>query len=577
MYKSDQAWESAFAKWSKKIEGYKKYKGTLSKSAKQLVALFEFSAAIEREGDNLGTYAFLKGSEDEGNSIYLRMKGRFEHVATRQGELSSFIRPEILAIPSAKITLFIKSPLLKEWKLQLEKIIRYKPHSLSLPEETLLAMQGQISGGPDSIFRQLNDVDLKWGQIKDDKGNVIDVNHSTFSQVLRHPVRSVRKDMFHAYFKEYEHHKNTIAATYNASVQTDIYYSKVRKYKSSLGASLFADNINPKVYENLIDVVHKLLPDLYRYLKIRKDKLNIKDLHQYDVYTSIFPDAAESHTWDDAVEMTITATKVLGKEYTDALSKGLTSARWCDRYPNIGKHSGAFSSGSYDSQPYILMNFDEKVLEQVFTLAHEAGHSMHTYLANKNQPFQRAGYPIFTAEIASTFNEQLLLHSLLAKADKKQKAFLLNHAVDAIRTTIIRQVMFAEFEKRTHELSEKGEPLTVDVLRKEYRTLLELYFGPDFVIDPELELECLRIPHFYRAFYVYKYATGLIAAIALSQKVLSGGEKEREAYLNMLRSGGSDWPLNLLRKAGLDLEKKESLSSVIVHFKNLIDELEKVS
>jgi len=579
LFENDKGWEIAFALWSKDIEVYQKYKGTLGKSAKHLKSFFEFDRDIERKGERLGNYAFLKATEDEGEARYQRMKGRFEHVAVRQSELSSFVRPEILSISEKKINTFLSSPFLGEWHLLIERIIRFKPHSLGAFEENLLALQGQMNGAASAIFNQLNDVDLQWGTVADEKGMATEINHSTYGLLLRSPIRSVRKDAFYSYFKAYDDHKNTIAAIYNASVQKDVYYAKARKYPGPLEQALFADNIKISTYDTLIAMVHVMLPDLYRYIKIRKQKLKIKDTHQYDTYVPLFAESNKNYEWDEAVALTIKAVKPLGREYVETLQKGLTTDRWCDRYQNIGKHSGAFSSSSYDSKPYILMNYQPEILDHVFTLAHEVGHSMHSYYANKNQPFQYAGYTIFTAEIASTFNEQLLLEHMLKDADKKQKICLLTHAIDSIRMTIIRQVMFAEFEKRTHELALKGEPLTVEVLRKEYRMLLEVYFGPDFVIDPELELECLRIPHFYRAFYVYKYATGLISSIALSNKVLKGTDKEKEraieAYLNMLRAGGSDWPLALLRAAGLDLGKKESLASVVTHFKNLIDQLER--
>jgi oligoendopeptidase F len=331
------------------------------------------------------------------------------------------------------------------------------------------------------------------------------------------------------------------------------------------------------VYENLIQSVHDNLPTLHRYYDVRRRALKLKDIHHYDTYVPIFSDVSKKHTWDQAVEVVVEALEPRGEQYTRELERGLTTARWCDRYPNAGKQSGAFSYGTYDAEPYIMMNYQPDVLDHVFTLAHEAGHSMHSYFSAKNQPFQYYGYTIFVAEVASTFNEQLLLKHMIARAkNKKEKAYLINHAIDEIRGTIIRQTMFAEFEKIIHALVEAGEPLTVDTLRREYRKLLDLYFGPDFAIDPELELECLRIPHFYRAFYVYKYATGLSAAIALSERVTRGGKEELDAYLSFLKGGCSKYPLDLLRDAGVDMETPEPVNAAMGRFGQLVEELDEL-
>jgi oligoendopeptidase F len=332
------------------------------------------------------------------------------------------------------------------------------------------------------------------------------------------------------------------------------------------------------VYDSLISSVHDNLPAVYKYYDLRRRALKLKDgIHHYDTYVPIFHSVSRRHTWDEAVKVVVESLKPLGSEYTRELQRGLTTARWCDRYPNAGKQSGAFSSGSYDAEPFIMMNYQPDVLDHVFTLAHEAGHSMHSYYSAKCQPYQYYGYTIFVAEVASTFNEQLLLKHLIARAkNRKEKAYLINHAIDEIRGTIVRQTMFAEFEKVTHALVEAGEPLTVETLRKEYRKLLDLYFGPDFVIDKELELECLRIPHFYRAFYVYKYATGLSAAIALSERVTGGGEKELNDYLGFLKGGCSKWPLDLLRDAGVDMETPEPVNAAMRRFGQLLEELDEL-
>ncbi len=574
MFKTDAEWETTFTKWESQIPGYDKFKGHLGDSAEMLAACLQFDAALDRAAEKLGVYAFLKTSEDQANSDYQRMKGRYQHVATKASESASFIRPELMSIPKTKMDAFLEARELAEWRIVLDRILRYRPHTLGDKEEHLLAMQGQMSEASNQIFRQLNDADLKWPSIRDEKKQLVELGHSSFSAFLHSPSRVVRKKAFHTYYTQYEAHKNTIAAALDGSVKRDAYYAKARNFPSTVESALFADRVPMSVYDNLIASVHANLPALYRYYDVRRRALKLKDIHHYDVYVPIFSDVSKKTTWDQAVKVIIEATKPLGDEYTRELQRGLTSARWCDRYPNAGKQSGAFSYGTFDAEPYIMMNYQPDVLDHVFTLAHEAGHSMHSYFSAKNQPFQYYNYTIFVAEVASTFNEQLLLKHMIAKAKtKKEKAYLINHAIDEIRGTIIRQTMFAEFEKIIHALVEAGEPLTVDALRSEYRKLLEAYFGPEFVIDKDLELECLRIPHFYRAFYVYKYATGLSAAIALSERVTTGGKKELNDYLTFLKGGCSEYPLDLLRSAGVDMETPAPVDAAMKRLAELVEEL----
>jgi oligoendopeptidase F len=586
LYASDAAWEKDFKKWEGQIATFATFKGKLAKSAETLAKALQFDADFDRAGEKLGSYASLQATGDNGDSTYQRMKGRFHHVATKASEAASYIRPELLAIPAAKMDKLLKAKSLAPWKLALERVVRYRTHTLTHHEEQLLAMSGQMSDGANQIFRQLNDTDLKWPVIKDEKGHGIELGHSSFSKFLHSSKRSVRKEAFHTYYTQFEAHKNTIAASYNASVQRDVFYSKARNYASARESSLFQDNVPVAVYDSLIAAVHKHLPTNHRYLALRKRALKIPDVRMYDTYAPIVSGVHTHYTWEQAAQTVTDALAPLGSEYTKALHEGLTTARWSDRYPNAGKSSGAFSSGGFDGPPYIMMNYQPEVLDHVFTLAHEAGHSMHTWYSARNQPYQYYGYTIFVAEVASTFNEQLLLKHLIDRAkSKKEKAYLINHAIDEIRGTIIRQTMFAEFEKISHAHVEKGEPLTVDLLRGEYRKLLEKYFGTtddkpgkisSFVIDADLDLECLRIPHFYRAFYVYKYATGLSAAIALSQRVLTGGPKELNDYLNFLKGGCSKWPLDLLRSAGVDMEKPEPVETALTRFAELVDQLEEL-
>lgn len=574
LFTTDDDWETAFTQFEEKIAGYAKFKGTLANSAAELAACLDFDSQLDRLAEGLGSYAFLRSAEDQTNSQYQRMVGRFQNVATRAGEAASYIRPEILAIPDERRFMLLADPLLKLHRLSLERLARYKPFTLGEKEEQLLAMQGEMAGATAKIFRQLTDSDLKFGNVKNEHGEEIELSSSTFSQFLISSDRTVRKTAFHQFYEQFTAHENSLSAILAGSVQKDIYYARARGYDSALHSALYADNVPPTVYDSLISAVRQNLPSLYRYYDLRKRKMGLDEIHHYDTYVPILSDIEIEHSWEEAVAVVCESLAPLGTEYVAVLKNGL-NRRWCDRYPNAGKQSGAFSAGSYDGDPYILMNFKPRVLNDVFTLAHEAGHSMHTYYSKQHQPFEYYNYTIFVAEVASTFNEQLLTRHLLANAkDDRLKAYLINNEIDGIRATIIRQTMFAEFEKVIHAMAESGEPLTVAALKTTYGKLLSDYFGPDFVIDAELPLECLRIPHFYRAFYVYKYATGLSAAIALSARVTSGGAVELADYLSFLRGGCSKYPLDLLRDAGVDLEKPAPVDIALKRFSELVDELD---
>lgn len=577
LFNSAADWERALKQLSAKVKGYARFKGKLGRSDTTLLECLKFDAATDRLAERVGVYAFLHTAQDQADSEAQRMKGRYMHVATQLAEAASFIRPEILAIPAPKMKKLLGSRKLADWKLALTRIARYRKHTLSPKEEQLLAMQGQSAASASTIFTQLNNADLKWPAIKDEKGNLVELGHSSFSRFLISPKRSVRQEAFHTFYQQYDAHKNTIAASLNGSIQRDVYDAKVRGFGSSLEAALFPDNVPQAVYDNLIGTVRKHLPVVHRYYALRQRAMKLKTIHQYDTYVPIIADLEKHHTWEQASKVVVDSLAPLGPEYCRVLAEGLSSARWCDRYPNAGKQSGAFSYGTYDGLPYIMMNYQPAVLDHVFTLTHEAGHSMHSYFSVKHQPYQYYNYTIFVAEVASTFNEQLLLDHMLKQATtKKERAYLLNHAIDEIRGTIVRQTMFAEYEKLTHELVESGEPLTIDAARKLYRGLLDAYFGPKFAIDPQLELECLRIPHFYRAFYVYKYATGLSAAIALSQRVLAGGKKELADYLGFLAGGCSKDPLDLLKGAGVDMTRPAPIEAAMQRLNALVSELDEL-
>ncbi len=572
----DQAWEVEFKKLDKMVSGYGKFQGKLGEGPKTLAACLKFDLEFDRLADKVGSYAFLRSAEDQTDNAAQTMVGRYQNLAMRASQAASYIRPELLSLPAAKLKEYTAAKELQPYKLMFERIVRYKPHTLTAREEEILAMQGEMAGASGKAFRQLLDSDLKFGLVKNEKGEQVELSNSTFGGLLVSPNRNVRKKAFHQYYEQFQGHENTLAATLAGSIHKDVYYSRVRNYKSSLEAALFPDNVPQSVYDNLIASVRRNLPAVHKYYDVRRRKMKLKDIHHYDTYVPILSDLEVKRTWKQAVKLVIDALEPLGSEYCSVLEEGL-NGRWCDRYPNQGKNSGAFSSGTYDSWPFILMNYKPEVFNDVFTLAHEAGHSMHTWHSAKTQPYQYYSYVIFVAEVASTFNELLLSHHLLQQAkDNRQRAYLINRELDDMRGTIIRQTMFAEFEKITHEMAEAGEPLTVQALKNAYRKLLEAYFGPEFAIDDELSLECFRIPHFYRAFYVYKYATGMSAAIALSQRVLSGGPQELKQYTGFLSGGCSKDPLDLLRDAGVDMEKPEPVDAALTHFSKLVDELDEL-
>lgn len=576
LYADDAGWEAAFHRLERKIAGFEKYRGQLGKGPKTLVACLKFDADVDRLAERLGAYAYLRTTEDQANSTYQRMMGRFQNVATRAGQLASFIRPEIMAIPATRMQKLLAAPELKPYRLLLERILRYRRYTLSDREEKLLAMQADMAQAAPKAFRQLHDADLKFGALKDEKGHMVELTNATYGRFLQSPQRSVRRNAFHQYYRQFAAHQHSLAALLYGSVQKDVYYARARGYDGALAQALFADDVPVSVYDGLIDAVHQHLPALHRYYDLRRRKMRLKELHHYDTYVPILAELEVSRPWEQAVEAVLAALAPLGDDYVRVLGQGLRG-RWCDRYPNQGKQSGAFSYGTYDGDPYILMNYKPEVFDDVFTLAHEAGHSMHSHLSAGHQPFLYYNYTIFVAEVASTFNEQLLCEHLLAQAgDDQERAYLINRAIDDIRGTIFRQTMFAEFEKITHALVESGEPLTVEAFRGVYRELLGRYFGPDFFLDDELSLECFRIPHFYRAFYVYKYATGLSAAIALSQRVLRGGRAELNQYLGFLKGGCSKYPLELLRDAGVDMSQPEPVKSALLHFERLVDELDRL-
>ncbi len=577
LFKNEDEWNTLFEDVEGQIGGYNRFYGLMGDSLEKFRGTLEFDLALSRELERLYTYAHLKSDEDKSNQLYQAMYQRVVNLYTRVSEASSFITPEIQQLNEDLVRGFMADDSMKDYRFYLEKILRYKPHTRTHEIEQILAMSGEIGHAPSQIFSQLDNADMKFGKIKDHEGRDVELSHGNFSTFLISPDREVRKKAFHQYYEAYEAMKNTIAETLSHSNKKDFFYSRVRNFNSSREAALFSDNMPISVYDNLIETVRNNTAPLFKYLAFRKKALGLDDLHFYDTYVSIVKDVNFSMTYEDAVETCVKALAPLGDEYLDIMQKGLLGG-WVDRYENRGKRSGAYSSGCYDSPPYILMNYEEKNINSLYTLMHEAGHSMHSYLSKKNQPYIMSDYTIFVAEVASTFNETLLSKYLLDfyKDNPRMKAYILNREIDNIRATMYRQTMFAEFEKITHELVERNNPLTLEVLRTEYHNLLNSYFGDSIVIDEELSLECLRIPHFYSAFYVYKYATGISAAIALADKVLNEGEKARDAYLGFLKLGGSKYPLDELLEAGVDMSSPEPVKRAIAHFDNLVKQLEEV-
>ena len=569
-------WQEDFAWVLQTYPLLTEWKGKLGKSAKNLAECLEFEKTIDQKIERLYHFASLQLAEDSGNTEYLARIGQIQNLLTKIGETSAFLIPEIQAIPDEKFEKFMVDLGLKQWRIQLHKIRRLKSHVLSEAEERILALGAVALSGYDDAFSQLTDVDMKFGVLTDETGREKPLTQSSYSSFLIKRDHELRKRAFHQFYAEFQDHQYTLATSLAYSAKADVFRARARHYPSALEAALFPDDVPVEVYEGLIKSVRANLKPLFRYFDLRRGLLGLGELHHYDTYLPLVGEIETKIPFDQAVDQVVAALQPLGKEYVDVLAQGLR-ARWCDRYETKGKRSGAFSSGSYGAPPYILMNYKDDVFADVYTLAHEAGHSMHTWFAQKAQLFQDYDYPIFLAEVASTFNEELLTHFLLEQtSDPKMRAYIINRQVDDIRGTVFRQTMFAEFEKIIHAVEESGDALTLDVFKSEYHKLLGAYFAENFTLDPQLDLECLRIPHFYNAFYVYKYATGISAAVALSERVLSNQAGAVEAYLNFLRSGGSRFPLEALKIAGVDMTTSAPIESTLRLFERRVDELEQL-
>jgi len=572
LYATEAAWEADLERYRGMREKIPAWKGNLGRSAEALAAALTFLRDFGMVEDRLAAYAALRESEDQGLSASRDRTARFMRTQAEAQTAWSYLDPELQAIPDERMVGFLKDPALSEFTVWLRRLLRFKPYVLSEKEERLLAMQIESNQTAGNAFSVLTDVDFEFGTLDTPEGPR-QLTHSSFSSYLQNPDRDLRRRAYDLYYAQYERHKTTLGVLYEGSVQLDRYAARVRNHKSARAMALFPDDMPEVVYDNLVATVHAGLPTLHRYYEIRRKALKLDELCHYDVRVPLLGDVKWKHTYEQAVDAVIAGLAPLGDEYVDELARGLRHG-WVDRYENKGKASGAFSYGSYTGEPYILMNFKSDVLDDVFTLAHEAGHSMHSHYSARSNAYMHWHYTTFEAEVASTFNEQLMQRYFLGKADSPEaRAYLANKEVDAIIGSLFRQTMFAEFEAKTHALVESGTPLTVDVLRSQYRTLLEQYFGPKVKLQDVSDLEALRIPHFYRAFYVYTYATGISAAIALADRVTTGGPQARDDYFAFLRSGGSRYPLQSLKVAGVDMSTPTPVQAAIARFDKLVGEL----
>ncbi|MBT5869571.1 MAG: oligoendopeptidase F [Nitrospinaceae bacterium] len=578
LYASNDLWASDLSALAVEVATYASFAGTLAESARKLKVCLEFDMNFSRRLEKLYTFAHLKNDEDKTNDLYQTNFEKAMMLVHDASKASSFIRSEIMAIPEDMMSAFLNHEELEFYRFHLEQILRYREHTLSEKEEALLAASGEMGRTMRDAFDMLDNADLQLGTIEDENGETVSLTHGNFQSLLQNYDREVRQSAFQTYYKAYESHQYTYSTLLAGSIKKDLFYSRAKNFSSYRAKALFSENISVEVYDNLIDSVHQNLDPLYKYFGLRKRLLKLDALHMYDCSVPLVEGIKWHMPFEQAVEEIRTALKPLGEEYVEQVTRGLTRDRWTDRYENQGKRSGAYSSGCYDSNPFILMNYREDNINSVYTLAHEAGHSMHSLYSRKNQPYLYSDYTIFVAEVASTFNEALLTrHFLSQDIAPDMRIYLICREIDNFRGTLYRQTMFAEFEHQVYKAAEGNEPLTLDSFKKIYKELLELYFGPEVVLDDCLPLECFRIPHFYFSFYVYKYATGISAAYALADRVHSGGEAALNDYLLFLKSGGSKYPIDLLKSAGVDMLSPEPVRTALAKFSNLVDELEQLT
>ena len=576
MFPDEALWDQAVAQSLEKAESFAELSGHLTDSADTLLKAFRLRDDMWQQLEKAYVYARMKRDEDNRVSKYQAMTDKCFAAIAKMSAVSSFFTPELLEAPEDKVLGFLdENKDLEIYRFAITETLRQKAHVLSKAEENIMAQLSEVTGASGDIFTMLNNADIKFGTITDDEGKPSELTHGNYITFMESHNREVRKEAFTHMYEAYKNQINTIATAYNYNTKTDVVTARIRKYESAKHAALASDDVSTEVYDNLIKVVNDNLPVLHRYLNIRKKLLGVDEMKMYDVYVPLIELPKKDVTFEDAVELANRGLAPLGEEYLERMNKGIAS-RWIDVYENEGKTSGAYSFGSYDSMPYILMNYSS-TLKDVFTLVHEMGHSMHSSYTRQYQPFIYGSHSIFTAEVASTVNESLLMRYLLDnETDPEMRKYLLNMYIEEFRTTLFRQTMFAEFEDMTHKAIESGEVLTADWLNENYNALNTKYFGDAVTDDEYIKYEWARIPHFYTAFYVYKYATGYSAATAISSKILSEGEAARNNYLEFLKTGDSDTPIELLKIAGVDMSSPEPIKAAMKVFASLVDEFEKL-
>lgn len=582
LFPSDASWQAAFTKLAPHPDHTPIWKelaacqGTLHLGAKEVLHTLQLLLSIDRELSRLYTFAHLKHDEEIGNTTYKAAYEKISHLCHRFAEESSWFQPELLGLEEAFVEKLLQDPLLAEYHFHLEKLVRLKPHTLPKEQEALLALSGQALQTASKTFSSLNNADFIFPSIQDGHGEEKPLSHASYALYLRSHDRTLRQHAFETYHKHYLRFENTLADLLNGQLQTHLLRARARKYSSCLEAALFANNIPVSVYTSLIEAVNQGKKDLQRYLQLKKRLLKVDTLRAFDLYVPLTDQVDIQMDFPQAVDLLITSVAPLGEEYQSILRKGLVQERWVDRYENRQKRSGAYSSGCYDSHPYILMNY-KGLLRDVFTLAHEAGHSMHSFFSRRSQPYVYSDYSIFLAEVASTFNEKLLARHLLHTLHTKQeKIFLIHQILEDIRGTLFRQTMFAEFEMHLHRQIEQAIPLTPSLLKEQYLALNQSYFGDTVALDEHTAIEWARIPHFYYNFYVFQYATGISAALSLEEKVATGHTGAKEAYLLFLKDGCRHYPIETLRLAGIDMSSPAPVLQTLAIFRSLLAELEKL-
>lgn len=575
MFASEEQWDAEYKEVKALITSAASFQGKLD-SPDALKKCFELDDKLSLLTERLYVYAHMRQDEDTAAPKYQALSSKAKKLGVEAGEALSFVTPEILALPDATLDQFIADPSLSDYTFTLTEMKREKAHVLSKAEEALLAQVSTIAQAPQTVFSMLNNADLKFPKIKNEEGKEVELTHGSYIQFLESPDREVRKNAFKAVYETYGKQKNTIAATLSANVNKNVFYSRVRKYPSVLEMSLYGDNIPKEVYTNLIDTIHESLPLMHRYMKLRQKLLGVDELHMYDLFAPLVDEYKLDITFDEAKKITKEGLKPLGEDYLSVLQEGYDKG-WIDVYENENKRSGAYSWGAYGTHPYVLLNHNDN-LNSMFTLAHEMGHALHSYYSDTALKYRDAQYTIFLAEVASTTNEALLMDYLLNKStDPKEKMYLLTYYADQFRTTVFRQTMFAEFEKIIHQRAEEGESLTPQDLSAIYYDLNVKYYGKDMVIDQDIEMEWARIPHFYNSFYVYKYATGFSAATSFAKQILEEGKPAVDRYLGFLKSGGSDYSINILSKAGVDMSSPEPIREAMSVFESVIEQMEQLT